>query len=447
MSNVIVLMSDEHNPFYSSVYGHSKVSTPNMERLASMGTVYENVYCNSPLCTPSRSAFMSGKPVHQLQTYNNCNVIPGNYSSYGRVLRDQGIHTVHIGKTDVWNHSDTLGFSEMHLADNRVAPGDINFRRNPLAVRPNPEKRAEGYGPREDAFERDNMVMDRAMEWLQQTAPVLRQPWTLSINIGAPHFPHYVTQELWDMYEGVEDLPVYGKDCAPANHPYALDHRKHFQTDLISEEQIRGLRRGYLGCVTYVDRQIGLLLDMLERTKLLSDTLFIYASDHGEMLGKFGMWWKCCLYEDSVRIPMIVSGPGFGKGIRVNTPVTLFDLQAALFKAVDRIRPADWWGLPLQDIPANDDNRAIFSEYHGHGTRSGSYMVRKGAWKLIYNMQAPHQLFNLERDPDEQYNLAETKTAVVQDLERELRTFCSPEFENEKAHAYEELQLAAVGKR
>lgn len=437
-------MSDEHNPFYSSVYGHPFIHTPNMERLAKMGTLYENAYCNSPLCSPSRSAFMAGKPVHQLQTYNNCNVLSKHYASYGRMLRDQGVYTVHAGKADVWNHTDELGFSETISPGNRTIPGDDNFQRKPLTIRKDGADRAKGYGPKNTAFKGAENIVHQCIDWIKGKGRELEQPWTLAINIGPPHFPHYVTPELWEMYPNGGDLPKYGVETASANHPYARDLREHFQMDTFSEADIRGLRRGYLGCVTYVDQQIGKLLDVLEETGQIDDTVFIYTSDHGEMLGKFGMWWKCSMYEDSVRIPLIVAGPGFEKNTKVKTPVSLFDVQAAIFQAVGKIRPHDWWGTPLQEISSYDEDRAVFSEYHGHGTRSSSYMVRKGKWKLIYHMEAPHQLFDLEQDPDELENVAEKETNVLKEMELTLLHFCSPHVETERAFQHEKEQIQAL---
>lgn len=446
MPNVVILMSDEHNPFYTSVYGHRRVQTPNMERLAQMGTVFENAYCNSPLCLPSRSSFMAGKPAHQLQFYNNSNVFQKNYPSYADALTPQGVHVVHIGKTDVWNEPETLGFSEMIQPDARKVPGDRTFTRRPFVLREGGEKRANRYGVKEDPYTHDELRIDEAVKWLEQTAPQLNDPWSLCVNIVSPHFPHYVTQELWDMYPDGGDLPAYGMDTETATHPYASDLRQHFMTEKFTEEQIRGLRRGYLGCVTYVDRQIGRLLDTLERTRMLEDTVFIYTSDHGEMLGQFGMWWKSSLLEDSARIPIIATGPGFGKGTRVRTPVSLLDVQASIFRALGKIRPRDWWGEPLQDISVDDHERAVFSEYHGHGTRSGAFMIRRGAWKLIYNMEAPHQLHHLETDPHELNNRAEEEPAVLEELIAILRSYCVPEIENERAHRYEAMQSEAVSR-
>lgn len=444
MPNVLILMSDEHNPFYSSVYGHEKVKTPNMERLAALGTVYEHAYCPSPLCLPSRSAFLAGKPVHQLQTYNNCNVFTFDYPSYGGVLASQGVHTVYMGKMDAYNQPETMGFSELIHAQGRKPPGDTNIARTPLAIRADAGKRANGYGPKADAGKGDLRVISAAEEWLTHTAPALQQPWTLTVNLGTPHFPHFAPPEVWDMYQGQVNMPTFGPECPPGQHPYAHDLRNHFQTVGFTPQQVMGLRQGYYAGVTQVDAWLGRLISCLEAGGLLADTIVAYTADHGEMLGKFGMWWKCSLYEDSVRIPRIVAGPGFTPGRRVQTPVSLLDLQAAIFRALDKQRPADWWGAPLQDIPEADPSRAVFSEYHGHGTRSGAFLIRQGPWKLIYNMAAPHQLFNLERDPHEQENLADRETGIFRLLAAELHRLCSPDEENRQAHEWEERQMQAL---
>jgi choline-sulfatase len=447
-ANVLLLMSDEHNPRYASVYGHSTIKTPNLDRLARMGTVFDHAYCPSPLCMPCRSAFMAGHPVHALQTYSNCNAVEFDYPTYGAVLRGQGVHTAYIGKTDVYRPSGELGFSEMILPGDRAKPGDTKFRRQPLAIRDDAAARASAYGPVKDTpFARDDRIIDAALEWLGARSKQIPGPWVLAVNLSKPHFPHYVTQDFWDLYPDGGDLPKYGTEAASANHPYAADLRAHFQTDAFTEAQIRGLRRGYLGCVTYVDRQLGRLLNALAANGILENTVVVYTSDHGEMLGKFGLWWKCSLYEDSVRVPLIVAGPGFRAGMRVTAPVELHDLQAAMFKAVCAVRPAGWRGAPLQDVPATDPNRVAFSEYHGHGTRSGAFMIRKGDWKLIYCMAAPHLLFNLAADPEELTSLAEMRRDKLRELEQDLRRICNQEQENRRAHAFEQQLVETLGVR
>jgi choline-sulfatase len=440
---MLILKSDEHNPFISSIHAHPFVQTPNLDRLAARGVVFENTYCPSPLCMPSRSSFVSGRRVHEIRTYSNCNILSYDYPTYGRVLADRGVHTVHVGKTDFYNVHSELGFSETILPQDRASGGDIHIRRNPLHIREGSRSRANGYGVEPENFRQDIACTDAAIEWLSTRGKEMGKPWTMDLNLVRPHFPHRTTQELWDLYAEHADLPHHGGDERSANHPYARDLRAHFETDFFTEEQTRGLRRGYYGCVSFIDQQLGRVLDALEETGLAENTVVAYTSDHGEMLGKFGMWWKCSLYEDSVRVPLVIAGPGFSSGTRTRTPVDLLDLQATLFRANGAERPEDWSGVPLQDIPENDPERLVFSEYHGHGTRASAYMVRKGDWKFIYNCEGPMQLFNLAKDPNELKNLhgAEPKTARFMALD--LRTFCDPTKENERVEETIAKQIAA----
>ncbi|MFH1085537.1 MAG: sulfatase-like hydrolase/transferase, partial [Chloroflexota bacterium] len=443
MPSVLLLMADEHNPRYAAPYGHPSVQTPCMDRLAAQGVAYESAYCPSPLCMPSRSAFVAGRYVHELGTYSNCNLLMEGYDypTYGRALAEQGVYTAYVGKTHVYRPGRVLGFSEMILPGDTPPPGDANHGRRPLTIRPQAAERAGQFGPLADPFGADLKIMDAALAWLHQRAPALRQPWLLAVHLHKPHFPQWVTQELWDLYPQGGDLPAYGRECASAQHPYAQDLRAHFETEQFTEEQVRGLRRGYLGCVTFVDQQLGRLVTALEQHGLRETTDVIYTADHGEMLGKFGMWWKCSLYDDAVRVPLIAAGPSFSGGMRVRTPVSLLDVQAALFRCLGAARPPEWRGAPLQDVAPDDAERIVFAEYHGHGTRSGAFMLRQGGWKLIYYAEAPHQLFNLAEDPEELHNLAPTLPAKVAELERALRRICDPERECERAHAFERAQL------
>lgn len=443
MPNVLLVMTDSHSPFVSSVYGHPFVITPNMERLARMGTVYENAYCASPLCVPARSAFMTGRYVHEIEVFNNCHAIDAEYPTYGGVLREQGVHTAYIGGgTRLFCDEDKFGFAEMLLTIPRKLSLNTNFVRSNLDPPPGPPKLE--YGVREDAWAVDEARVDCAVQWLTERAPQLTTDWTLTVGLFAPHRPLYARREYWELYESHKSLPDLGPDEESAQHPYARDLRRWQRADRFTEADVLGLRQGYYAAVTFVDHQLGRLLDALESTGRLDDTVVIFTSDHGEMLGKFGLWWKCTLFEDSVRIPLIVAGPGFARGARVETPVGQLDIQATLFRAVGRDRPAGWHGEPLQDIPAADPDRVVFSEYHGPGVRSGAFMVRRGRWKLMYNMAAPLQLYDLVGDPDERVNLYARMPDVAGELERELRRICDPEDVNARAHARERKQYEII---
>jgi choline-sulfatase len=447
MTNTLLLMSDEHNPFYSSVYGHPTLQTPHMAALARQGTVYRSAYCPSPLCAPTRSAFMAGKRIHQLQTYSNSAVnINPNHRTYGAVLDAAGVHVAHIGKTDVYDRPENLGFTEMILPKDTHWP-EKELGRDPLMSIPESDQRGDEYGPHPAPWDLDQQRVQAALTWLETVAPRLDKPWVLVVQLFKPHFAHYTTQRLWDLYPNGGDLPTYGPDQPSAQHPYAQDLRKYFRTDAFTEAQIRGLRRGYLGCVTFVDEQLGRLVDALDQTGQRDDTNVIYTSDHGEMLGKFGMWWKSSLYEDSVRVPLIAAGPDFPVGQEVQTPVDLLDLQASLFASAGVERPADWVGEPLQGLPANDPDRVVFSEYHGHGTRASAYMVRRGPWKYIHYIAGPDQLFHLEADPQELDNQIDARAEIASELEAALRQICSPEHEQDRAGAFIQGQLATLATR
>jgi choline-sulfatase len=438
MANVILLMSDEHNPKYCSVYGHDIVQTPNMEKLAKRGTVFSNAYCASPLCIPSRSAFSSGRRVHEVQAYSNCTAnLDRSLPSFGEELIDQGVHTVLIG-----------GLAQIYgaFSEHYEIPGEKPVSREGLprrigAVNKGASLRAGEFGIKDNAYKTDLKRMEVALAWLKEKAPGMNQPWVMVINLMKPHFPLWTNREFWEMYQEGVGLPEYGADCNSAQHPYAADLRCYFETNQFTNEQILGLRRGYFGCVSFIDRQIGRIMDTMEQSDLQGNTNLIYTADHGEMLGKFGLWWKSSMNDDSIRIPCLAAGPDFVAGERVETPVDLLDIQATFFQSTGVPMPEGRLGTPLPHIVNNDSLRVVFTEYHGHGVRSGAYMIRKGDWKLIYNMEAEHQLFQLSNDPDELENVFTQYPDKALELENELRKICSPEEENAKAFEYQQRQL------
>ena len=229
MSNVIVFMSDEHNPRYSSPYGHDFVDTPNMQWLADRGTTFEHAYCPSPLCVPSRSAFLTGKRVHAIRAYGNNRLgIAPETRGLGAVLGEQGVHTVFIGKVHAYRPVAELGFSETIETYEGAWEFDEAQRRRPLAVRPGGAKRLDAYGPREAPWGNDVTYMNAAVEWLRTRAAGIDRPWVLYVNLVKPHFPHFCTEALWDQYRDHGDLPAYGVEAETAQHPYAVDLRRHF---------------------------------------------------------------------------------------------------------------------------------------------------------------------------------------------------------------------------
>ena len=443
MSNAIVFMSDEHNPRYSSPYGHDFLETPNMQRLADEGTLFKNAYCPSPLCVPSRSAFLSGKRVHGIRAYGNTrHYIPPETNGIGARMDEQGIHTVLVGKVHAYRPAEELGFSETLVPHDGAYFFDMAQQRQPLAVRKGAGKRFDKYGPREAPWGKDADRMEAAIDWLKNRAPTIDQPWVMYLNLTRPHFPHFCDDVLWDKYKDHGDLPEHGIEAETAQHPFMVDVRQHFELENVPEEHVRGLRRGYYACVSYIDEQLGRILSALESLDLIDTTNLLYTSDHGEMLGKFGLWWKCNLLEDAARIPCIAMGPDFSPNKQIETSVDLHDVQASVFSVTGATHPETWLGTPLETLTTEDAKKVIFSEYHGHGTRAGSFMVRKANWKLIHNIGAPHQLFDLGSDPEELNNLFDTTQEKARELSKDLLEICDPEVENQKAEEFWQMQVS-----
>lgn len=442
VTNVLLLISDEHNPRYSSTYGHEVIRTPNMDRLAERGVVYDSAYCPSPLCVPSRTAFMAGRYTHETQAYNNSKVIERRHPSFGGVLDAQGIHSLYVGGgSNLYRDPFHLGFSEM-LAVERTGKGLGTHSIEAERPSSKPVKTEEAHGAVEEMYAPDEINIDAAIDWIRDSAPTVGRPWAMTICINPPHPPYTTEPEHWDRSHGWGDLPEHGTEQESAQHPYAQDVRDNSRWDY-SDDLVRDLRQGYYGAVSFVDDQLGRLIDAVDAGGLTEDTVILYTTDHGEMLGKFGLWGKCSLYEDAVRVPIIAAGPGFPKGIRSSTPVTTLDLQASIFEAVGARRPEAWRGQPLQSIAVDDPHRPAFASYHGHNVRGGGFMLRLGDWKLLYNSAAPHQLFNLRDDPDELVNLWSDRPDMVAVLETELRAICDPEAVERDAAAVRAQQFEA----
>ncbi len=440
--NTILLLSDEHNPFFSSFGGNTLALTPNMERMCREGTLFAQAYTPCPLCLPARSALMAGRRVGDIQTYNNCNLLLDTiYPSFGQQLSELGVHSVYFGKVDTYADGEQLGFSEMICPKNRKRPGDINFRHDPVPVREGAAARASHYGIREDAFDDDRHLVDLALDWLDHYDG--RQPFVMVIAIRNPHFPQYAPSVYWNQYED-DWMPSYGSGEETAQHPYARSLRRHFQTDCFTDEQIAGLIHGYRADITFVDEQLGRLLDAVQQSNFVADTNVLYASDHGDMMGKFGMWWKCSLLEDSVRIPCLALGPDFIPGRTVQTPVDLHDVSATFFACADRSLPDGRLGTSLTEIPDWDTSRVVLSEYYGHGVPGGSLMIRKGHWKFIWYADAPCQMFNLMHDPDELENLYEKQPDQAAEMLSDLKLLCDPVGECRRAETFIQAQAEAA---
>jgi choline-sulfatase len=203
--------------------------------------------------------------------------------------------------------------------------------------------------------------------------------------------------------------------------------------------------------VTFLDEQIGLVLQALEEAGLAEDTRIVYTTDHGEQLGEHGMWWKSSMYEGAVGVPLIVAGPDVPEGKVSNTNVNLTDCFPAIVEAVGaELAPqdADLPGESIFELAMEEDRaRTVFSEYHAILSPSGIFMIRNASYKYVYYVGYRPQLFDLVADPDETRDLAEEPAyaEVLASCERELRAICDPEDVDRRARAHQRARLDAAG--
>ncbi|MCZ6677494.1 MAG: sulfatase-like hydrolase/transferase [Candidatus Poribacteria bacterium] len=432
--NVLFIMSDEHGPMFSGTYGHPLVQTPNMARLAANGVTFNNAYCNSPLCMPSRMSFITGRYIHHVGTWDNATPLRSDAVTWAHLLRAAGYDVVLSGKQHFGGLDQLHGFRaqlarDLH-AENRHGLFDWS-NGTPPATRP--WGGLEGAGPGTTAeIEVDDLAEEQALVYLRHPARK-EQPWALNVSFIAPHFPLVVPQRFWDLYPlDAIDLPEIPSGHLENQHPVYKRMRSMFGCIDFPETLVRRGRAGYYGLITYLDEKIGRLLDALEETDQLNNTVVVYTSDHGEMNGEHGMWRKSNFYEASARIPLQIAWPGhLPAGRRIDEVVSLVDVTATLLDiaGAPQITPLDGDSLvPLMQGDAEDWKDEAFSEYLAHGVARPMAMLRRGRYKFNYSLGDPPELYDLQNDSNEFHNLAEDAShqAICEDLQARLLSHWNP---------------------
>ncbi|MEM7130127.1 MAG: sulfatase-like hydrolase/transferase [Chloroflexota bacterium] len=275
------------------------------------------------------------------------------------------------------------------------------------------------------------------------------QPWALNVSFIAPHFPLVAPQQYWDLYPPDEmDLPSIPPGHLENLHPVYQRMRTMFGLIDYADDEQRRARAGYYSLVTYLDGKIGRLLAALKETEQLDNTVIIYTSDHGEMAGEHGMWRKSNFYEQSARIPMLMSWPkGLPEGRRVSEVVSLVDLVATVVELAGASDLGRMDGDSLLDLAHNRDEEwkdMAFSEYLAHGVIRPMAMLRRGRYKLNYSLDDPIELYDLEDDPGEFKDLGNQPdyAEVREQLQTELLAQWNPvELEQRIRQSQEERLL------
>lgn len=421
-------MSDEHAPMYSGSYGHPLIQTPNMDRLAEDGVTFENAYCNSPLCMPSRMSFMTGRYIHKIGAWDNAAPLRPDAVTWAHYLRSAGYDVVLSGKQHFGGMDQLHGFRTQLARDlhSERQHGLIDWEKGtPPAARPWQGLAEAGPGTTTE-IEIDDLVEEQALAYIRD--PDRKdQPWALNVSFIAPHFPLIVPERFWDLYPLDEiDMPDIPDGHLENQHPVYKRMRSMFGCVDFPEDLVRRARAGYYGLITYLDEKIGHLLQTLQETDQLENTIVIYTSDHGEMNGEHGMWRKSNFYEASVRVPLQIMFPDRNHaGKRIDEVVSLVDLTATLVDFSDEEVTSQLDGdslLPLIHETDSTWKDYAFSEYLAHGVQRPMAMLRKGKYKYNYSLGDPSELYDILEDPEEFNNLSNNSEyqEVCNSLESEL---------------------------
>lgn len=439
-ANLVVIMSDEHDPRFMGVSGHPRVRTPNLDRLAARGVRFANAYTPSPICVPARAAFATGDYVHRIRHWDNAMPYTGSIRGWGHVLQDHGHRVESIGKLHYRAKEDPAGFDVEHIPMNvhngvGMVWGSI---RDPLPKSPQHRMLGAYIGPGESAYtEYDRSITNLTVDWLRRASATaaMDKPWVLYVGLVAPHFPLVAPPEFFKHYapDRMPRSKLLPADGHP-HHPWIADHEAYWSSDrrFKDDAERRMAIAAYHALCTWLDHNIGKIIGALDETGLSARTRVLYTSDHGDNVGQRGLWGKSNLYQESVGVPMILAGPDVGQGTRA-TPVSLLDLFPTILQGAG-IDPAPEMGArpgaSLFEIArgGGDADRVAFSEYHAVGSNSAAFMIRRGRWKYHHYVGYHPELFDLDVDPEETTNLAvlPPHAATLAEMEAVLRRICDP---------------------
>ena len=308
--NFLVIISDEHRKDALGCAWHPQVHTPNLDRLAARGTRFTNAGTSSPMCVPTRAALACGDYVHRTGFWDSATPYDGSAATWMHRVRDAGHEMVSIGKLHFRSGEDDNGFSEEILPMHVV--GGVGWmaallREDPPAYDAAAELAADS-GPGSSSYtDYDLAITAAATDWIAARRNAER-PWAAFVSLVSPHFPLRAPQEFYNLYADADfDLEPQQLPDHPEIRNLArfFDYERHF-----TAETRHAAMAGYFGLTSFLDDCVGEILATLEESGQAEDTVILYLSDHGELLGDKGMWTKQVMYEASAGIPMILAGPG-----------------------------------------------------------------------------------------------------------------------------------------
>lgn len=436
--NVLFLISDDLNTRIGC-YGDPHVKTPNIDRLAERGVRFEHAYCQFPLCGPSRNSMLTGLYPNSTGIVRNAEIfrqtIPKRIS-LPQAFRNSGYFAARIGKLYHYHVPRSVGTNghddpaswEMEInpagCDRLIEEPDIfTLRENSFGGT------LSWYAsPRPDEEHTDGMMADDAAWVLERCAKRKDRPFFLAVGFYRPHTPYVAPEKYFEPY-ALDEMPVISQediqaDIADVPAPSLLSHKNDH--DKLTDPLRRECLQAYYASTTFMDAQVGKVLDALEANGLADNTIIVFTSDHGYHLGEKGLWQKQSLFEQSARVPMIISAPGMKQGVSSDAPTGLIDVYPTL---------ADLCDVKMPDVMHGQSMKATLSdpEEMGRGFTISQVMRSRGKAKPAYfgySIRNPRyrltlwddgnlgsELYDHQADPLEKTNLLSESSDGLFDVE------------------------------
>lgn len=441
--NILFIAIDDLRP-QLGCYGDKIVQSPNIDKLAGSGVLFNRAYCQQAVCSPSRTSLMTGKrpdatKVWDLKTHFRT-TIP-DVVTLPQYFKNNGYHTQCIGKIyhDPASAQDALSWSapEILAVTNREGKYVLPSNLQKKASKATATERADVP----DSAYIDGQVADQALEVLRK---IKDKPFFLAVGFRRPHLPFSAPKKYWDLYEQ-KNIPLPGQRTLPPNIPaYAAHNSEELRgySDIGSDHEItdaktQELLHGYYAAISYTDAQIGKVLAELDRLNLTRNTIIVLWSDHGFHLGEKGLWAKTTNYELDTRVPLIIAAPGKARGVTSNELVELVDLYPTLAEVGGLPVPEGLEGTSLAPLLTRPDQpwkSAVFSQFPrpwqykgepetmGYAMRTDHY--RFVEWRNVKTGEVKAtELYDHQADPGEVNNIANipANVALIKELKQQLR--------------------------
>lgn len=416
--NILIFMVDQLNGTLFPDGPAEWLHAPNLKRLAARSTQFANAYTASPLCAPGRASFMSGLLPSQTRVYDNAAEFAADIPTYAHHLRRAGYQTCLSGKMHFVGPDQLHGFEQRLTTD--IYPADFGWT---------PDYRKPGeridwwYHNLGSVTGAGVAEISNQMEYDDEVAHFARakvydlargqdaRPWCLTVSFTHPHDPYVARRKYWDLYENcahlLPDIPAmdYADHDAHSQRIFDANDWRAFE---ITDEDIRRSRRAYFANISYLDDKIGEVMEALEATG--QEAIIMFVSDHGDMLGARGLWFKMSFYEGSARVPLMIAAPGMKPGM-VTAPVSTLDVCPTLcdLAGVSMEEVAPWVsGESLVPLGQGGERLSpVAMEYAAEASYAPLVSLRYGKWKFNRCTLDSDQLFDLEADPHELTNLAQ----------------------------------------